>query len=213
MHADQILAAGYDRSKVAISVESKVFGIGVESMTIGSHEFYMNYALKNDVLCLIDTGHFHPMEVVADKLSAMLLFKDRLALHVSRPIRWDSDHVTIFNDDLRDLATEIIRTGPERYFIGMDYFDASINRISAWTNGMRNMEKALLYGALLPSEELARLQDACDFTAVMSLNEAMKVMPFGDVWDYYCEQKGVLKEDDWFADCQAYERDVLSKRG
>ncbi len=210
---DQILAAGYDRSKVAISVESKVFGIGVESMTIGSHEFYMNYALKNDVLCLIDTGHFHPMEVVADKLSAMLLFNDRLALHVSRPIRWDSDHVTIFNDDLRDLATEIIRTGPERYFIGMDYFDASINRISAWTNGMRNMEKALLYGALLPSEELARLQDACDFTAVMSLNEAMKVMPFGDVWDYYCEQKGVLKEDDWFADCQAYERDVLSKRG
>lgn len=210
---DQILAAGYDRSKVAISVESKVFGIGVESMTIGSHEFYMNYALKNDVLCLIDTGHFHPMEVVADKLSAMLLFNDRLALHVSRPIRWDSDHVTIFNDDLRDLATEIIRTGPERYFIGMDYFDASINRISAWTNGLRNMEKALLYGALLPSEELARLQDACDFTAVMSLNEAMKVMPFGDVWDYYCEQKGVLKEDDWFADCQAYERDVLSKRG
>ena len=209
---DQILATPYDHSKVYVAVESKVFGIGVESETVGSHEFYMNYAAKKGILCLIDTGHFHPTEVVADKLSAMLLFNDKLALHVSRPVRWDSDHVTLFNDDLRDLATEIVRTGWEHYFIGMDYFDASINRISAWTNGMRNMEKALLYAELLPNEKLADLQDAHNFTEIMSLNEEMKVMPFGDIWDYYCERNGVLKETDWFADCMQYEKDVLSKR-
>lgn len=210
---DQILATPYDHSKVYVAVESKVFGIGVESETVGSHEFYMNYAAKKGILCLIDTGHFHPTEVVADKLSAMLLFNDKLALHVSRPVRWDSDHVTLFNDDLRDLAAEIVRTGWEHYFIGMDYFDASINRISAWTNGMRNMEKALLYAELLPNEKLADLQDAHNFTELMSLNEEMKVMPFGDIWDYYCEKNDVLKEKDWFADCMQYEKDVLSKRG
>lgn len=210
---DQILATPYDHSRVYVSVESKVFGIGVESETVGSHEFYMNYAAKNGILCLIDTGHFHPTENCADKLSAMLLFNDKLALHVSRPVRWDSDHVTLFNDDLRDLATEIVRTGWEHYFIGMDYFDASINRISAWTNGMRNMEKALLYAELLPNEKMADLQDAHDFTTLMSLGEQMKVMPFGDIWDMYCEKNGVLKEENWFADCMQYEKDVLSKRG
>ena len=209
---DQILATPYDHSKVCVAVESKVFGIGVESMTVGSHEFYMNYANEKGILCLIDTGHFHPTEVVADKLSSMLLFHDKLALHVSRPVRWDSDHVTIFNDDLRDLATEIVRTGPEHYFIGMDYFDASINRISAWTNGLRNMQKALLYAELLPNKTLADLQDAGNFTALMSLNEEMKVMPFGDIWDMFCEKNGVLKEEDWFQDCMQYEKDVLSKR-
>jgi L-rhamnose isomerase len=209
---DQILQTDYDQSKVYIAVESKVFGIGVESETVGSHEFYMNYANANNILCLIDTGHFHPTEVVADKLSSMLLFHDKLALHVSRPIRWDSDHVTIFNDDLRELAQQIVTTGPEHYFIGMDYFDASINRIAAWTTGMRSMEKALLYAELLPNEKLADLQDAHDFTQIQALYERMKVLPFGDVWDYYCEQNGVAAEDDWFADCQQYEKEVLSKR-
>jgi L-rhamnose isomerase len=153
---DQIIATPYDHSKVYIAVESKVFGIGMESMTVGSHEFYMNYAAKNNLLCLLDTGHFHPTENVADKISSMLLFNDRMALHVSRPVRWDSDHVVLFNDDLRELAEEIVRNGADRIFIGMDYFDASINRVSAWTNGMRNMEKALLYAELTPNKETFR---------------------------------------------------------
>lgn len=210
---DQILAIPYDKSKVAVSVESKVFGIGMESYTVGSHEFYMNYAAANGVLCLLDTGHFHPTENVADKLSSMLLFNDKVALHVSRPVRWDSDHVVLFNDDLRELAEEIVRNGADRFYIGMDYFDASINRISAWTNGMRNMEKALLYAELEPNEEFSRLQNERNFTKVMSLREQVKTLPFGAVWDAYCEKHGVATEDRWFADCEKYEQDVLSKRG
>ena len=209
---DQILATKYDKSKVLIAVESKVFGIGKESYTVGSHEFYMNYAAKNDIMCLIDTGHFHPTENVADKLSSMLLFYDRMALHVTRPVRWDSDHVIIFNDDAREVAQEIVKNGPEHFCIGLDYFDASINRISAWTNGMRNFLKALLYAELQPNEEFSKLQDELNFTKIMSLSEQFKLMPYGDVWDYYCEQMGVLTEDKWFADCEKYEKDVLSKR-
>lgn len=209
---DQILATPYDHDKVAVSVESKVFGIGMESYTVGSHEFYMNYAAQNGVLCLLDTGHFHPTENVADKLSSMLLFGDKVALHVSRPVRWDSDHVVLFNDDLRELAGEIVQNGPEHFYIGMDYFDASINRVSAWTNGMRNMEKALLYAELSPAAELARLQNARNFTEVMSLRERVKTLPFGTVWDAYCEKAGVPAEDRWFADCKTYEKEVLSKR-
>ena len=209
---DQIISQPYDKSKVYISVESKVFGIGMESYTVGSHEFYMNYAAKNNLLCLIDTGHFHPTEVVADKLSSMLLFNDKMALHVSRPVRWDSDHVILFNDELRELAEEIVKNGPDHFFIGLDYFDASINRVSAWTNGIRNMEKALLYAELEPNEKLAELQEKRDFTGVMSLREEVRTLPFGDVWDYYCEQQKVLKEHDWFADCRKYETEVMSKR-
>ena len=210
---DQILSIDYDKSKVAVAVESKVFGIGEESYTVGSHEFYMNYAAQKGIMCLIDTGHFHPTENVADKLSSMLLFNDKMALHVSRPVRWDSDHVVIFNDDARDLAQEIVRNGADRFYIGMDYFDASINRISAWTNGMRNFLKALMYAELQPMDKLTQLQDSCNFTELMSLNEQLKMMPFGDVWDYYCEKNGVALEGDWFADCAQYEKDVLSKRG
>ncbi|WP_036609900.1 L-rhamnose isomerase [Oribacterium sp. P6A1] len=209
---DQILSTPYDSEKVKVSVESKVFGIGMESMTVGSHEFYMNYASRNDIYCLIDTGHFHPTENVADKLSSMLLFDDKVALHVSRPVRWDSDHVVLFNDDLRELALEIVRNGADRFFIGMDYFDASINRVSAWTNGMRNMEKALLYACLTPNEKLKELQDKRNFTELMSLRERVKTLPFGDIWDCYCEKQGVLKEDEWFEDCRKYESEVLSKR-
>ncbi|WP_130838223.1 L-rhamnose isomerase [Lachnoclostridium sp. Marseille-P6806] len=210
---DQIISVPYDHDAVYISVESKVFGIGLESMTVGSHEFYMNYAAKNNLLCLIDTGHFHPTENVADKLSSLLLFGDRMALHVSRPVRWDSDHVVLFNDDLRELAQEIVRNDPQRFFIGMDYFDASINRVAAWTNGMRSMEKALLYAELTPNAELARLQEERSFTKLMSLREAVKVMPFGDVWDYYCAKNGVPQETEWFADCEAYEKEIAAVRG
>ena len=209
---DQIIATPYDHSKVYIAVESKVFGIGMESMTVGSHEFYMNYAAKNNLLCLLDTGHFHPTENVADKISSMLLFNDRMALHVSRPVRWDSDHVVLFNDDLRELAEEIVRNGADRIFIGMDYFDASINRVSAWTNGMRNMEKALLYAELTPNKEMADLQEKRNFTKLMSLREEVKTLPFGAVWDYYCEKNGVPSENEWFADCEKYEKEVLAKR-
>jgi L-rhamnose isomerase len=209
---DQIIATPYDHSKVYIAVESKVFGIGMESMTVGSHEFYMNYAAKNNLLCLLDTGHFHPTENVADKISSMLLFNDRMALHVSRPVRWDSDHVVLFNDDLRELAEEIVRNGADWIFIGMDYFDASINRVSAWTNGMRNMEKALLYAELTPNKEMADLQEKRNFTKLMSLREEVKTLPFGAVWDYYCEKNGVPSENEWFADCEKYEKEVLAKR-
>ena len=209
---DQILATPYDHSLVYVSVESKVFGIGMEAMTVGSHEFYMQYADANDILCLLDTGHFHPTENVADKLSSLLLFHDRAALHVSRPMRWDSDHVVLFNDDLRELAEEIVRNGADRFFIGMDYFDASINRVSAWANGMRNMEKALLYAELEPNAEMAELQEQRNFTALMSLREQVKVLPFGDIWDEYCSRMGVPLERDWFADCMQYEKEVLSLR-
>ena len=209
---DEILATDYDKSKVKVAVESKVFGIGAESYTVGSHEFYMNYAAKNNVMCLIDTGHFHPTENVADKLSSMLLFNDKMALHVSRPVRWDSDHVVLFNDDSIELAKEIVRNGYDRFYIGMDYFDASINRVSAWTCGMRDFLKALLYALLQPADELTRLQDDCDFTSLMELNERLKMMPYGDVWNYYCQKSGVPTEEDWFDECKNYERDVLSKR-
>lgn len=209
---DEILATDYDKSKVKVAVESKVFGIGAESYTVGSHEFYMNYAAKNNVMCLIDTGHFHPTENVADKLSSMLLFNDKMALHVSRPVRWDSDHVVLFNDDSIELAKEIVRNGYDRFYIGMDYFDANINRVSAWTCGMRDFLKALLYALLQPTDELTRLQDDCDFTSLMELNERLKMMPYGDVWNYYCQKSGVPTEDDWFDECKNYERDVLSKR-
>ncbi|MBE5843045.1 MAG: L-rhamnose isomerase [Butyrivibrio sp.] len=210
---DQILSIDYDKSKVYVAVESKVFGIGMESMTVGSHEFYMNYAAKNDIMCLIDSGHFHPTENIADKLSSMLLFYDKMALHVTRPVRWDSDHVVIYNDDAKEIAQEIVKNGPDRFFIGMDYFDASINRVSAWTNGMRNFLKALLNAELQPNEKLAKLQEERNFTELMSLQERIKMMPVGDVWDYYCEKQGVPTEDDWFEACKKYEDDVLKQRG
>lgn len=209
---DEILSVSYDKSKVYIAVESKVFGIGMESVTVGSHEFYMNYAAKNDIMCLIDSGHFHPTENIADKLSSMLLFYDKMALHVTRPVRWDSDHVVIYNDDAKEIAQEIVRNGADRFFIGMDYFDAGINRISAWTNGMRNFLKALLNACLQPNDYLAKLQDERNFTELMSLQERLKMMPVGDVWDYYCMKMGAPTEDSWFGLCKKYEEEVLSLR-
>lgn len=210
---DEILAQPVDKRYVIDSVESKVFGIGVESCTVGSHEFYMNYAARNNVLCLLDNGHFHPTEVVSDKIPSMLLFADKLALHVTRPVRWDSDHVVLFDDELKEIAKEIVRCDAvERVLIGLDFFDASINRIAAWVVGTRNMQKALLYAMLMPNKELANLQESGSFTELMVMNEALKEYPFGDVWDAFCEMEEVPLKQDWLTEVKEYEKNVLSNR-
>lgn len=209
---DQILACGYDRSKVIVAVESKVFGIGMESCTVGSHEFYMNYAAKNDVLCLLDSGHYHPTEVISDKISSMLLFFDKVALHVSRPVRWDSDHVVRFDDETREIAKEIVINGPERVSLALDFFDASINRIAAWVIGIRNMQKSLLTALLAPNEKLAKLQEERKFTELLMEQEELKTYPMGDVWDYFCQQNGVPVKEAWYQDVLAYETQVLAER-
>ena len=209
---DQILAMDYDKSKVLIAVESKVFGIGMESCTVGSHEFYMNYAATRGIMCLLDSGHFHPTEMISDKISSMLLFSDQVALHVSRPVRWDSDHVVLFDDETREIAKEIVRGGSERVLLALDFFDASINRIAAWVTGMRNMEKALLYALLMPNEKLAKLQEERRFTELMMEQEELKTYPFGYVWDYYCESHGVPVKEQWFAEVEKYEKEVLAGR-
>ncbi len=209
---DQILSMDYDKSKVYVAVESKVFGIGMESYTVGSHEFYMNYASKNDILCLLDSGHYHPTEAVSDKISSMLLFFDKVALHVTRPVRWDSDHVVLFDDETKEIAKEIVRGGTGRVLLALDFFDAGINRLSAWIVGMRNMQKALLNGLLLPNERLAKLQEDRNFTEQMMVQEEMKLYPIGDVWNYFCEINGVPAKEDWFEEVRAYEKEVLVNR-
>lgn len=209
---DQILAAGFDRNQVYVAVESKVFGIGMESYTVGSHEFYMNYAAKNDLLCLLDNGHYHPTELVSDKISSMLLFYDKLALHVTRGVRWDSDHVVLYDDETREIAKEIIRGGADRVLLALDFFDASINRVSAWVVGMRNMQKALLNALLMPQKHWAALQEARDFTSLMAEMEEFKTCPMGDVWDYFCQENGVPVKGDWIGEMKAYEKQVLEDR-
>lgn len=209
---DQILSCGYDRNKVKVAVESKVFGIGMESYTVGSHEFYMNYAAKNDMLCLLDNGHYHPTEMVSDKISSMLLFFDQVALHVTRPVRWDSDHVVLFDDETREIAKEIVRNGADRVLLALDFFDASINRIAAWVMGMRNMQKALLFALLQPNETLAALQEERNFTKLMMMQEELKSYPFGDIWDYFCESSGVPVQENWYEEVLDYEKQVLSQR-
>lgn len=210
---DQILSIDYDREKVLVCLESKVFGIGMESYTVGSSEFTMNYAAKNGILSLMDNGHYHPTEVVSDKIPSLLLFSDKIALHVTRPVRWDSDHVVLFDDETREIAKEIVRNDAlDRVLLALDFFDASINRISAWTVGMRNMQKALLYALLLPNKQMKEMQDQNRFTELMMLQEEIKTYPFGAVWDYFCESQGVLVREEWFKEVQKYENDVLSLR-
>lgn len=210
---DQILSMPYDKSKVYVAVESKVFGIGMESYTVGSHEFYLNYAAKNDILCLLDNGHYHPTEMVSDKISSMLLFCDKLALHVTRPVRWDSDHVVLFDDETKEIAKEIVRNDAiDRVMIGLDFFDASINRIAAWVIGMRNMQKALLYAMLSPDKRLAQLQNEGNMTKLMMQQEELKFYPYADVWNYFCETNGVPGKEDWFDQVLEYEKEVLLKR-
>ena len=210
---DQIIAIDYDKSLVNIAVESKVFGIGMESYTVGSHEFYMNYAAKNDLLCLLDNGHYHPTEVVSDKISSMLLFADKVALHVTRSVRWDSDHIIRFDDETREISQEIIRHGADKVLLGLDFFDASVNRVAAWVIGVRNMQKSLLNALLTPNEHLAKLQEKRQLTEVLMLQEELKLYPVGDVWDYFCQQEGVPVKQDWFNIVSQYEQDVLLKRG
>ena len=210
---DEIFSEKLDPRYICDSVESKVFGIGLESYTVGSHEFYMNYAAKNGVLCLLDNGHYHPTEVVSDKIPSMLLFSDKLALHVTRPVRWDSDHVVIFDDELKEIAKEIVRCSAlDRVLIGLDYFDASINRVAAWVVGMRNMQKALLYALLTPHAALKKLQDSGDYTSLLAMQEELKTYPFADVWDHFCEMNNVPVRQNWLSDIRRYETDVLSKR-
>lgn len=208
---DEILSCGYDRSKAIVAVESKVFGIGVESYTVGSNEFYQNYAAKNGICCLLDNGHYHPLEYVSDKIPALLAFYDTVALHVTRGVRWDSDHVVLFEDEMKEIAKEVVRCGAtEKVKIALDYFDASVNRLSAWVTGQRAVQKALLYALLVNHGELKKLQDEADFTALMVRQEAYKTLPFGAVWREYLKREGV--EEDYLTEIRKYEKEVLGKR-
>lgn len=210
---DEIFSIEYDKKKVLACVESKVFGIGMESYTVGSAEFTLNYAATRQILPLMDNGHYHPTEVVSDKISSLLLYFDQLALHVTRPVRWDSDHVVLLDDETKEIAKEIVRNDAlDRVFIALDFFDASINRISAWTVGMRNMQKALLYALLLPNAKLKQMQDESQFTELMMLQEEIKTYPMGAVWDYFCESNGVPVREAWYEEVKKYEKEVLSKR-
>ncbi|KLE14585.1 L-rhamnose isomerase [Clostridium sp. C8] len=210
---EQIYAVDIDKKYNLDCVESKVFGIGAESYTVGSSEFYINFAARNNILSLMDTGHYHPTEVVSDKLSAMLLFNEKVALHVSRPVRWDSDHVVIFDDELKEIAKEIVRNDAlDRVIIGLDFFDASINRIAAWTIGTRNMIKALLSAMLIPNELLKKYQDEGNFTERLALMEELKTYPMGDIWNYYCEKNNVPVGEAWIKEVKEYEEIELSKR-
>lgn len=210
---DQIFSEEIDEKYNMDSIESKLFGIGSEAYVVGSHEFYFGYALKNNKLCLLDTGHFHPTEVVSNKISAMLLYSDKLALHVSRPVRWDSDHVIILDDELREIGLELVRNNAlDKVSIGLDFFDASINRVAAWTIGTRNMIKSLLNALLTPNEYLKKLQEEGNFTDRLALLEEFKTYPFGDIWDYYCEQMGVPVKELWLEEIKDYEENILFKR-
>ena len=195
------------------AVECKLFGIGSESYVVGSHEFYLGYAIANGTLLCLDAGHFHPTEVISDKLSAVLTWLDEILLHVSRGVRWDSDHVVILSDELQAIAQEVVRGEYlDRVHIGLDFFDASINRIAAWVIGTRCMIKALLLALLEPTAELRARESEGDLTARLALLEEVKTLPFGAVWDHYCHTRGVPVGPAWIDKVRAYERDVLSKR-
>ena len=210
---EQIIAEPHDPKMVKPCVESKVFGIGVESYTVGSAEFSLSFAAMHEgVLPLMDNGHYHPTEVVSDKIPALLAFFPEIALHITRPVRWDSDHVVLFDDETKEMAKEIVRCDAlDRVAMALDYFDASINRISAWAVGFRSWQKALLSALCTPAEELKTLQDDANWTEVMIRQEKMKMMPFGDVWAEYCRQCGT-DDDAWFDEVMRYEKEVLSAR-
>jgi len=211
---DEIFTEPMDRSCLLDAVESKLFGIGSESYVVGSHEFYLGYAIENKTLLCLDTGHFHPTEVVSDKISSVLAFLDEILLHVSRGVRWDSDHVVILSDELRAIAEQIIRGDYlQRVHIGLDFFDASINRIAAWVIGTRCMLKALLIALLEPTDELRQMEVNGDYTSRLAMLEELKTLPFGAIWNHYCMKTDVPVAEGWLDEVKAYERDVLSKRG
>ena len=210
---DEAMATEYPKEYMKDAVESKLFGIGVESMTVGSHDFYLGYAIKNDKLICLDNGHFHPTEQVGDKISAVLQFVDEILLHVTRPVRWDSDHVVTLNEDVQLIASEIMRNDfLDRVNIGLDFFDASINRIGAYVTGTRAAQKAFLIAALEPTKSLVAIEEAGKHFERLAMLEELKTMPFSAVWDYYCLQEGVPTGMDYIGEIQQYEKDVLLKR-
>lgn len=210
---DMVFAEKLDRHHNLDAVEAKLFGIGSESYVVGSHEFYLGYAIANQVLLCLDAGHFHPTETIADKLSSVMLYVDEVLLHVSRGVRWDSDHVVLMNDDTRAIAEEIVRHGFEkRVHIGLDFFDASINRIAAWTIGTRSTIKALLLALLEPTNELRTLEQSGDHTSRLAMLEELRTLPFGAVWDHYCLSQGVPVGSAWLGEVKRYEKEVLVKR-
>jgi len=210
---DEIFDEKISRIHLLDSVESKLFGIGSESYVVGSHEFYLGYAIKNKLLVCLDTGHYHPTETVSDKISAVLMYLDEILLHISRGVRWDSDHVVILSDELRAIAEEIVRGDYlERVHIGLDFFDASINRVAAWVIGSRCMIKALLIALLEPTKKLRQAEGQDDYTTRLAMLEELKTLPFGAVWDYYCEKAGVPAGDAWLNEVKAYEARVMSLR-
>ncbi len=212
---EAILSEPFDFNKVKPCVESKVFGIGVEAYTVGSAEFSLSMAAMNKDRCLplMDNGHYHPTEVVSDKIPAMLAFFPEIALHITRGIRWDSDHVLILDDETKEIAKEIVRCDAiDRVYMALDYFDASINRISAWVVGMRSWQKAMLNAMCMPHAALKELQDNGDFTRLMMMQEEMKLLPIGDIWAEYCAKCGVASDTSWFEEIMDYEKDVLLKR-
>jgi len=210
---DELFAEPIDPAHNLDAVESKLFGIGSESYVVGSHEFYLGYALSRKKLLCLDTGHFHPTEIISDKISAVMQYMERLLLHVSRGIRWDSDHVVILSDELRAIAQEIVRGEYlDRVHIGFDFFDASINRVAAWVIGARAMLKALLLALLEPVDLLRQLENDGDFTGRLAMLEELKALPAGAVFDYYCQSHDVPVGPAWLADIRRYETDVLSKR-
>ncbi len=208
---DEILCTPYDKSKVYVTLESKVFGIGLESYTVGSAEFALSYSTKAGITPLMDNGHYHPTELVSDKISSLLAFNEKIALHITRGVRWDSDHVVLLDDETKEIAKEIVfHNALDRVFIATDYFDASINRISAWVTGVRNVQKALLNALLLPAEEMKSLQGKGDFTQLMYLQEECKTMPFGDVWAEFLLRENVSGA--YYKEIKNYEEKVLVKR-
>lgn len=210
---DKIFAEDIDTKLNLDAVESKLFGIGAESYTVGSHEFYLGYAVSRQKLLCLDAGHFHPTEMISDKISSVMMFCPELLLHVSRPVRWDSDHVVILDDELQAIAKEIIRSGKlDKIHIGLDFFDASINRIAAWTIGTRNMIKALLIALLEPTDTMLQAELDMDFTRRLVMLEELKTLPWAAVWDYYCQTNNVPAGMSWFDEVKQYKQDVLSKR-
>ena len=208
---DEILSVPYDKSKVYVCLESKVFGIGLESYTGCSAEFCMNYVANKGITPLMDNGHYHPTEMVSDKISSMLLFNEKIALHITRPVRWDSDHVVLFDDETKEIAKEIVRNDAiDRVFIATDYFDASINRISAWITGIRSVQKALLFALLQPSDKMKELQNESNFTELMVISEEIKTAPLGDVWEEYLRRENI--ESDYLSKVSEYEKTVLGER-
>ncbi len=209
---DEVLSEPYDKSKVIVAVESKVFGIGVESYTVGNSEFYQNYAALNGICCLLDNGHYHPLEYVSDKIPSLLAFYDKVALHITRGVRWDSDHVVLLEDELKEIAKEIVRNGAQKkVLIATDYFDASINRTAAWIIGARSVQKALLWAALQPHDRMREMQNTARFTELMALSEELKTLPFGGVWSEYLRRENT-HDADWLRKVKQYEDDVLSSR-